>query len=82
MAASKMALIKSRSPAVKSFAYGVKAYERTIQLFEAAATDAQDPDVQAFADAALPWVRQRLAAAKALVRSEDGIATPLSRIGR
>jgi len=137
VAASKMALVKSRSPAVKSFAdavladharlqeqlqalaaeadvelpvgltlrqklelrllrdgaddkfdqrfatnFGVKAYERTIRLFEAAATDAQDPDVQAFAESALPWMRERLADAKGLSRGGDGLAGTLGWIGR
>lgn len=127
VAASKMALVKSRSPAVKLFAdavladharlheqlqtlaaeadvklpvgltlrqklelrllrdgsddkfdqrfadtFGVKAYERTIRLFESAATDARDPDVQAFAELALPWLRERLADAKGLMRGEHG----------
>jgi putative membrane protein len=137
VAASKMALVKSRSPTVKSFAdavladharlheqlqtlaadadvelpvgltlrqklelrllrdgaddtfderfantFGVKAYERTIRLFEAAATDAQDPDVQAFAVSALPWLRERLVDAKGLSRGEDGLAGTLGWIGR
>ena len=125
VAASKMALVKSRSPAVKSFAdavladharlheqlqtlaaeadvelpagltlrqrlelrvlrdgaddkfdqrfadaFGVKAYERTVRLFEGAATDAKDPDVQAFAESALARLRERLDAAKDLARSD------------
>ena len=137
VATSKMALVKSRSPTVKSFAdavladharlheqlqtlaadadvelpvgltlrqklelrllrdgaddkfdqrfantFGVKAYERTIRLFEAAATDAQDPDVQAFAVSALPWLRERLVDAKGLSRGEDGLAGTLGWIGR
>ena len=137
VAASKMALVKSRSPTVKSFAdavladharlheqlqtlaadadvelpvgltlrqklelrllrdgaddtfderfantFGVKAYERTIRLFEAAAIDAQDPDVQAFAVSALPWLRERLVEAKGLSRGEDGLTGTLGWIGR
>ena len=137
VAASKMALVKSRSPEVKSFAdsvladharlhqqlqtlaadadvelptgltlrqrlklrllrdgsddkfdqrfantFGVEAYERTIRLFEAAATDARAPDVQAFAESALPWLRQRLEDAKELSRGEEGFAGPLGWIGR
>jgi putative membrane protein len=137
VAASKMALVKSRSPTVKSFAdavladharlheqlqtlaadadvelpvgltlrqklelrllrdgaddtfderfantFGVKAYERTIRLFEAAATDAQDPDVQAFAVSALPWLRERLVDAKGLSRGGDGLPGTLGWIGR
>ena len=128
VAASKMALVKSRSPQVKSFAdavladharlheqlqalaaeasvelpagltlrqklelkfdqrftdaFGVKAYERTIRLFAAAATDAKDPDVQAFAEQALPWLRERLEAAKDLARSDDANGGTLGWISR
>lgn len=46
--------------------FGVKAYERRIRLFEAAAAGAEDPDVKTFAQSALPWLRQRLASAKSL----------------
>jgi putative membrane protein len=62
--------------------FGVKAYERTIRLFEAAATDAQDPDVQAFAVSALPWLRERLVDAKGLSRGGDGLPGTLGSIGR
>ena len=137
VAASKMALVKSRSPQVKSFAdavladharlheqlqalaaeasvelpagltlrqklelrvlrdgsdekfdqrftdaFGVKAYERTLRLFAAAATDAKDPDVQAFAEQALPWLRERLEAAKDLARSDEANGGTLGWISR
>lgn len=137
VAACKLALVKARSPAVKSFAdavladqarlhdrlqalardaqvqlpvgltlrqrlelrvlrdgsddrfdqrfaetFGVKAYQRTIRLFESAAGAARDPDVQAFAQAALPWLRERLDAAKALSAEEDDDASALGWIGR
>ena len=137
VAASKMALVNSRSPAVKSFAdsvladhnrlqeqlqllaaeadvklplaltlrqrltlrllrdgsdenfdqrfadaFGVKAYERTIRLFETAAASARDPDVQAFAGSALPALRQRLDAAKDLSRGDDGWTDSLGWIAR
>ncbi|HYJ97313.1 MAG TPA: DUF4142 domain-containing protein [Burkholderiaceae bacterium] len=137
VAASKMALVKSRSPAVKAFAdavladharlheqlqtlaaeanvelpagltlrqklqlrvlrdgsdekfdqrfadaFGVKAYGRTIRLFEAAAADAKDPDVQAFAESSLPLLRERLEAAKDLARSDDANGGMLGWISR
>jgi putative membrane protein len=137
VAASKLALVKSRSLAVKSFAdavladharlqeqlrhlaaeadvklpigltlrqrlelrvlrdgsddkfdqrfantFGVRAYERTIRLFEAAAAESQDADVQAFAESALPALRQRLDAAKGLVRGDDVLDGTLGWIGR
>ena len=63
-------------------AFGVKAYERTIRLFEAAATDAKGPDVQAFAESALPWLRERLETAKSLVRSDDVMDGTLGWISR
>jgi len=137
VAASKMALVKSRSPAVRSFAdavladhsrlreqlqsladeadvelpvgltlrqkltlrvlrdgsddkfdqrftdsFGVKAYARAIELFEAAAASARDPDVQAFAESALPTLRDRLDAAKDLGRRDEGWAGSLGWIAR
>jgi putative membrane protein len=49
-----------------SQAFGVKAHEETIKLFEEAAKDAKDPEVKAWAEKTLPGLKHHLEMAKAL----------------
>jgi putative membrane protein len=47
-------------------AFGVKAHEETIQLFEEASREAKDPEVKAWAQKTLPGLKHHLEMAKAL----------------
>ena len=47
-------------------AFGIKAHEETIQLFEEASREAKDPEVKAWAQKTLPGLKHHLEMAKAL----------------
>lgn len=50
---------------------GVAAHESTVEMFEKASQDAQDPDVKAMATKALPKLREHLKAARDLNEKQD-----------
>ena len=53
---------------------GVEAHKETIELFQKAATGAQDPDVKAFATKTLPTLKKHLSMAQELHGSLQGTA--------
>lgn len=50
---------------------GVAAHEATVEMFEKASQEAQDPDIKAMATKALPKLREHLEAARALNEKQE-----------